>query len=174
MMMSVFENCNTCFLQPSWTPSAVVPNGPHTQCICACRKGWVLREFSRGPDDILTLQYDTPNGPKRLRTRSVSLTIPAHTAAALLQSVSSGTSSALSSIDYPPVAAVAVSYPMSAIREDRKDAAGTLPGGSGPSQRCVRPALSLFPGPYLHLLLSCTSSGAGCCRCSVMEGCKRC
>ncbi len=84
--------------------------------------------MQRGPDDALTLQYDTPDGPRRLKTRSVSLTIPAHAVANLLQPISSSASSALSSIDYPPVAAVAVSYPMSAIREDRKDAAGTLPG----------------------------------------------
>ena len=90
----------------------------------------MLQKMQRGPDDALTLQYDTPDGPRRLKTRSVSLTIPAHSVANLLQPISSSASSALSSIDYPPVAAVAVSYPMSAIREDRKDAAGTLPGKS--------------------------------------------
>ena len=37
-------------------------------------------------------------------------------------------SEALRSFDYPPVAAVTVSYPKTAIRDDRKDAAGDVPG----------------------------------------------
>ena len=39
-----------------------------------------------------------------------------------------GASKALASLDYPPVAAVTVAYPMSAIQQDRLDAAGQLPG----------------------------------------------
>lgn len=35
---------------------------------------------------------------------------------------------ALKSFDYPPVGAVTLSYPESAIREDRKDAQGKVPG----------------------------------------------
>lgn len=35
---------------------------------------------------------------------------------------------ALSSFDYPPVAAVTLSYPLDAIRDDRKDAQGNVPG----------------------------------------------
>lgn len=34
----------------------------------------------------------------------------------------------LRKFDYPPVAAVSISYPLSSIREDRKDASGQLPG----------------------------------------------
>ena len=35
---------------------------------------------------------------------------------------------ALKSLDYPPVAAVTVSYPMDAIKQDRLDEARKLPG----------------------------------------------
>lgn len=45
-----------------------------------------------------------------------------------VQEASPGTAKSLQEFDYPPVAAVSMSYPMSAIREDRKDAAGKLPG----------------------------------------------
>jgi hypothetical protein len=34
----------------------------------------------------------------------------------------------LRKFDYPPVGAVSISYPLSAIREDRKDSTGQLPG----------------------------------------------
>ena len=101
----------------------------------------MLRELRRDSEGVLELHYDTPKGARRLRTRSMSLTIPAHAAADLLRSASPETCEALRSIDYPPVAAVAVSYPLSAIREDRKDAAGKLPGGL---QSGLRMMLTLF------------------------------
>lgn len=40
-----------------------------------------------------------------------------------------GAAEGLRKFDYPPVGAVSISYPLSAIREDRKDATGQLPGG---------------------------------------------
>ncbi|KAK9831551.1 hypothetical protein WJX84_011253 [Apatococcus fuscideae] len=105
-----------------------LPDGMAKRLSKYIRKQWVLRELRRDSEGVLELHYDTPKGARRLRTRSMSLTIPAHAAADLLRSASPETCEALRSIDYPPVAAVAVSYPLSAIREDRKDAAGKLPG----------------------------------------------
>lgn len=46
------------------------------------------------------------------------------------QESSSKAADALREFDYPPVAAVTVSYPLSAVREDRKDASGKLPGAA--------------------------------------------
>jgi hypothetical protein len=37
-------------------------------------------------------------------------------------------SKALASFDYPPVAAVTLSYPLSAVRDDRKAPDGSVPG----------------------------------------------
>jgi len=40
----------------------------------------------------------------------------------------SKTAEALSSFDYPPVGAVTLSYPTSAVRDDRKNPDGSVPG----------------------------------------------
>jgi len=58
----------------------------------------------------------------------VALTVPAYTAADLVRRDCPDASMALKSLDYPPVAAVTVSYPMSAIKQDRLDEARKLPG----------------------------------------------
>ena len=64
----------------------------------------------------------------QIRTRSVALTVPAYVAADLVRRDCPDASMALKSLDYPPVAAVTVSYPMSAIKQDRLDEARKLPG----------------------------------------------
>ena len=89
---------------------------------------WSLREILRGSDGVFTLYYNTPDGATELRTRSVALTIPAYVAADLVRAAAPNASDALKCFDYPPVGAVTLAYPMSAIREDRKAADGTLPG----------------------------------------------
>ena len=66
----------------------------------------------------------------QIRTRSVALTVPAYIAADLLRRDCPDASMALKSLDYPPVAAVTVSYPMDAIKQDRLDEARKLPGQS--------------------------------------------
>ena len=64
----------------------------------------------------------------QVRTRSVALTVPAYIAADLVRRDCPDASMALKSLDYPPVAAVTVSYPMDAIKRDRLDEARKLPG----------------------------------------------
>ena len=64
----------------------------------------------------------------QIRTRSVALTVPAYIAADLVRRDCPDASMALKSLDYPPVAAVTVSYPMSSIKQDRLDEARKLPG----------------------------------------------
>ena len=64
--------------------------------------------------------------------RSVALTVPAYVAADLIISSCSEAAEGLRSLDYPPVAAVSVAYPMSSLRQDRLDAAGALPGRQQP------------------------------------------
>lgn len=63
------------------------------------------------------LDYETPQGPKRLRSKSVILTTPSYVAAPLLEKVSPQAGAALKEIVYPKVAAVTVEYPKSAFRE---------------------------------------------------------
>lgn len=63
------------------------------------------------------LEYDTPEGPRRVRSRAVVLTAPAYVAADLLKPLSSSAAATLQEIRYPRVAAVNVEYPRSAFRE---------------------------------------------------------
>jgi oxygen-dependent protoporphyrinogen oxidase len=64
----------------------------------------------------------------QVRAKAVALTVPAYVAADLLRRDCPDAADALKSFDYPPVAAVTLAYPMTAIREDRLDEAGKLPG----------------------------------------------
>ncbi len=58
----------------------------------------------------------------------MALTVPAYVAADLIRRDCPDASLALKSLDYPPVAAVTLAYPMSSIRQDRLDEAMKLPG----------------------------------------------
>lgn len=69
--------------------------------------------------------------------RSVALTVPAYIAADLISSSCPDAAKGLRSLDYPPVAAVSVAYPMSSLRQDRLDAAGALPGVLLPSTASI-------------------------------------
>ena len=65
------------------------------------------------------MRYDTPQGPKTVRAKSVALTVPAYVAADLVEGKAPAAAKSLREFDYPPVAAVTVAYPLSAIRKDR-------------------------------------------------------
>ena len=82
-----------------------------------------------------------PTAPRKLRARSVALTAPAYVVADLVRAAVPNASDALKSFDYPPVGAVTLAYPLSAIRDDRKAADGSVP-------RCA--------GWILPLLLACS------------------
>lgn len=74
------------------------------------------------------LRYDTPDGAKEVRARSVALTVPAYVTSELVRRDCPNAANRLDEIDYPPVAAVSLAYPKSAILTDRLDANGDLPG----------------------------------------------
>ena len=62
---------------------------------------------------------------------------------------------ALKSLDYPPVAAVTVSYPMSAIKQDRLDEARKLPGTQLQYQYLPESCLiKIWPLPALSISLA--------------------
>ncbi|KAK9804357.1 hypothetical protein WJX72_008949 [[Myrmecia] bisecta] len=91
------------------------------------RVNWKLQDiYKKG--DTFVLRYDTPEGPKELKARSVALTVPAYIAADLLRRECVDAADSLKSLDYPPVAAVTVAYPNSAFRDDRVDSSGNIPG----------------------------------------------
>ena len=51
----------------------------------ARRLGWQLQHIERQADGHLRLTYGTPKGRRHVKTRSLALTVPAYTAASLLQ-----------------------------------------------------------------------------------------
>jgi len=63
------------------------------------------------------LDYQGPNGSKRVRSRSVILTTPSYVAADLIRPLSTTAAAALDEVNYPRVGAVTVQYPKSAFRE---------------------------------------------------------
>eukprot|EP00897_Mesotaenium_endlicherianum_P008571 jgi/Mesen1/7742/ME000407S06951 len=80
---------------------------------------WKLTSIKKGQQGSLELEYDTPDGSVSVATKSLLLTTPAYVAADLLRSIAPKAAAALEKFYYPPVAAVTISYPRSAIREDR-------------------------------------------------------
>jgi len=105
-------------------PEAIARNVKDT-----IRVNWKLSKISKlGGSEGYSLVYDTPEGQVEVRSRTVALTVPAYVAAELFKKDVPTAAEALNSFDYPPVGAVTLSYPMSAIRDDRKDAQGAVPG----------------------------------------------
>ena len=77
---------------------------------------WKLTSIKKGSNDLFELTYDTPDGSSTVKARSVGLTAPSYVVADLLKGPAPGASNALSQIDYPPVCAVTVAYPESAVK----------------------------------------------------------
>ncbi|CAN0885161.1 Protoporphyrinogen oxidase 1, chloroplastic [Linum grandiflorum] len=65
-----------------------------------------------------SLTFETPDGLVAVQSKSVVLTVPSHIASNLLQPLSAVAAKELSKFYYPPVAAVAISYPKEAIRPE--------------------------------------------------------
>lgn len=98
--------------------------------LVSCRTSWKLQQVTKNKDNTFSLSYSTPDGQKQIKTRAVALTVPAYIAADLVQQDCAGAADKLRGFDYPPVAAISLAYPMSSIRDDRKDKAGEVPGES--------------------------------------------
>ncbi|KAJ9510296.1 hypothetical protein QJQ45_015757, partial [Haematococcus lacustris] len=93
------------------------------------RTNWKLVDISKDASTGLTkLKYSTPEGNRNVSARHVVLTAPAWVLADLLKQSAPKAASALSKFDYPPVGAVTLAYPISAIRDDRRAADGSVPG----------------------------------------------
>lgn len=82
------------------------------------RLNWKLTKLAYDKQTgVHVLDYDTPEGPKQLRSKALILTAPSYVAAPLLKEVCSPAAEALEGIRYPRVAAVTVEYHKSAFRE---------------------------------------------------------
>jgi len=85
---------------------------------CTVRLNWKLRKLAWDAQrQVHVLDYDTPEGPQRLTSRSIVLTAPSYVTAELISGLSSDAADKLREIRYPRVAAVTVEYPKSAFRE---------------------------------------------------------
>ncbi|KAH7420737.1 hypothetical protein KP509_13G019800 [Ceratopteris richardii] len=83
------------------------------------RLNWKLESIQRARGGGYDLIYVTPEGVKSISTKSVLLTVPSYIASKLLHPLSPAAADSLSKFYYPPVAVVTLSYPKSAVREDR-------------------------------------------------------
>eukprot|EP00798_Chlamydomonas_sp_ICE-L_P007469 gene7469-611_t len=113
-------------------PEAIAKN-----CAEAIRKGSKMlpeaeaknvSDAATAADGLYALTYDTPEGVVEIKTKTVSMTPPSYIVADLFDSHSPEAAEALRSFDYPPVAAVTLSYPNDVVREDRKKPDGSVPG----------------------------------------------
>ncbi|CAN1762449.1 Protoporphyrinogen oxidase 1, chloroplastic [Linum perenne] len=79
---------------------------------------WKLTSISKLESGGYSLTFETPDGLVAVQCKSVVLTVPSHIASNLLQPLSAVAAEELSKFYYPPVAAVAISYPKEAIRPE--------------------------------------------------------
>jgi len=134
------------------------------------RTNWKLTGVSKDASTgHYVLNYETPSGPQEVRSHQVIATIPSWVLADVLRKNSAKTAEALESFDYPPVGAVTLSYPLSSVKDDRKDAEGKVPGfgqlhprTQGITTLGTIYSSSLFPGraPDDNLLLLSYIGGA--------------
>ena len=138
-------------------------------CCLRNRTKWDLREVERSSDGNYVLLYNTPEGMKEIKTRSVALTVPAYVAADLVRRECPDAAAFLKGIDYPPVAAVSLAYPMSSLRQDRLNAEGKLPGVPSASQGVASITLyvPMHPVSSVCPLCSCNEARGGTCRSSL-------
>lgn len=80
---------------------------------------WKLSSITKSDKGGYLLTYETPEGVVSLRSRSIVMTVPSYVASNILRPLSVAAADALSSFYYPPVAAVTISYPQEAIRDER-------------------------------------------------------
>ncbi|XP_055817995.1 protoporphyrinogen oxidase, chloroplastic [Solanum dulcamara] len=80
---------------------------------------WKLSSITKSEKGGYHLTYETPEGVVSLQSRSIVMTVPSYVASNILRPLSVAAADALSNFYYPPVAAVTISYPQEAIRDER-------------------------------------------------------
>lgn len=96
----------------------------------AVKKSWTLIGITKDSESgIFTLTYSTASKEEKiLKSKVVVMTTPAYVTGDVLRSQAPEVFDLLSTFYYPPVCAVTLAYPMSAIKDDRLDDEGKLPG----------------------------------------------
>ncbi len=148
----------------------MLPNAIANKLKDNVRVSWKLTKLTKNKETgLFELSYDTPDGSKLIKAKTVAMTVPAYTAAELFKEEIPDAAKALATFDYPPVGAVTITYPESAIREDRLDANGHLSGfgqlhprTQGITTLGTIYSSSLFPGRVGkgEVLLLCYFGGA--------------
>ncbi|GKC13817.1 protoporphyrinogen oxidase 1, chloroplastic, partial [Tanacetum coccineum] len=97
---------------------AMLPKAISEKLGSRVKLSWKLIGISKLENRGYSLTYETPNGVESVETKTVVMTVPSYVASDLLRPLSSEAADSLSKFYYPPVAAVSISYPKEAIRDD--------------------------------------------------------
>lgn len=97
----------------------MLPNAISSSLGNRVRLSWKLTTITKSDCGGYILTYETPSGMVTLQSKSVVMTVPSYVASSLLRPISTVAADALSKFYYPPVAAVTISYPKEAIRDER-------------------------------------------------------
>ncbi|GAA0138304.1 oxidase [Lithospermum erythrorhizon] len=97
---------------------SMLPNAISSRLGAKVKVSWKLIGISKSGSGEYVLTYETPEGTVNLESKSIVMTIPSYVAGSLLRPLSDTAADALSKFYYPPVAAVTVSYPKEAIRQE--------------------------------------------------------
>nr|GEX36984.1 protoporphyrinogen oxidase 1, chloroplastic [Tanacetum cinerariifolium] len=98
---------------------AMLPKAISEKLGSRVKLSWKLIGISKLENRGYNLTYETPNGVESVQTKTIVMTVPSYVASDLLRPLSSEAANSLSKFYYPPVAAVSISYPKEAIRDDR-------------------------------------------------------
>ncbi|KAG8389632.1 hypothetical protein BUALT_Bualt02G0249200 [Buddleja alternifolia] len=96
----------------------MLPNAISSSLGSKVKLSWRLTTICKTDNGGYSLTYDTPSGIASLQSRSVVMTVPSYVASTILRPLSAVAADELSKLYYPPVAAVTISYPKEAIREE--------------------------------------------------------
>lgn len=107
----------------------MLPNAMAEKVHESIRTSWKLTSITKNKETgLFELSYETPEGNKTIKAKTVAMTVPSYVASDLFKSEVPQASDALSCFDYPPVAAVTMTYPKDAIKPERLAEDGSLPG----------------------------------------------
>eukprot|EP00850_Spirogloea_muscicola_P018446 SM000169S02701 [mRNA] locus=s169:12678:15510:+ [translate_table: standard] len=146
---------------------STLPNAIAAQLGEKVKVRWELIDINKSEEGF-RLSYSTPSGPQTVLAKKVILTVPSRIASKILRPTAPRAADALAKFYYPPVCAVTVSYPTSAIREDRlvngelKGFGQLHPRSQGIQTLGTIYSSSLFPNraPKGRTLLLCYIGGA--------------
>jgi oxygen-dependent protoporphyrinogen oxidase len=110
------------------------------------RLGWRLTNLAYDPASACyRLTFATPDGQQLVTAKKVVLAIPAYSCSAVLADLCPRASKQLATIVYPPVACVALGYPLTDLRKPLVGFGNLIPRGQGIRTLGTIWSSSLFP-----------------------------